>query len=629
MKSPKGELARFIYEKCYDDLLKAVYEWVEEHPNSLELWRYPFDADAAVVEDMLIEFTTNVSVVGDVISCDVIVSCDPIVLQQKNYHGDLREKEVTQWFRVRCEIVVEDRVKKFAVKNIAPYEREESRKCDGKADNNLVPIIGKKNLDEEATKFLEEYCKEALENVMPVPIEKIVKEEMKLEIIHGGKLTDDLGVFGQICFSVGKVKVHDMFKDIENEIDVTRGTIIIDVKTFWERNLGCVNNTIAHEAFHWHKHRVYAAVRSMLNGEKFVAQRCPSSAAKKYDSEEEIEWTDTDRMEWQANHVAPRILMPVQTVKPMVEELLAKYAYEDNPSERTMILECVIDELASFYKVSKQAAKIRMVDLGYTEANGVYNFDGYTNYFNQINRRDAFYQYCDNAEFRTLIDSGKFRYIDGYYVIDDEKYLTETSGEYLLTDYALKHLDECTLSFTYRRVNMRIHGEFHSDIFHRENAAAYAMLPEYDGNANVSVIDNVAELQRRKAKFEAQFEDFKATSQSFSEIAIVYTQRKKWNSVKFKNMTLLDDSTYSKIVHKENKNWAIETIMAIAVGLGVTQETGLRMLAAAGHTFGISRTHRIYAFILSDFYGYPIDEVNEFLISEGEKPLGNKPRKGS
>jgi Zn-dependent peptidase ImmA (M78 family) len=35
-------------------------------------------------------------------------------------------------------------------------------------------------------------------------------------------------------------------------------------------------------------------------------------------------------MEYQANHIAPRILMPVQTVKRKIEELYTKYGYYDN-----------------------------------------------------------------------------------------------------------------------------------------------------------------------------------------------------------------------------------------------------------------------------------------------------------
>jgi Zn-dependent peptidase ImmA (M78 family) len=90
-------------------------------------------------------------------------------------------------------------------------------------------------------------------------------------------------------------------------------------------------------------------------------------------------------MEWQANKIAPRILMPLETTKIKIDELYEKYGYSDNDQERTEILERVIDDLADFYNVSKQSAKIRMIDLGYREAAGAYNFENsLTPYFSNI-----------------------------------------------------------------------------------------------------------------------------------------------------------------------------------------------------------------------------------------------------
>ncbi len=58
--------------------------------------------------------------------------------------------------------------------------------------------------------------------------------------------------------------------------------------------------------------------------------------------DEKDEWTDERRMEWQANNLAPRILMPIQTFTVKV------------------------DELADFYGVSRQSALIRMTETGYS-----------------------------------------------------------------------------------------------------------------------------------------------------------------------------------------------------------------------------------------------------------------------
>ena len=99
MPTYKNELERFIYEKCYDRIFNPLAEWVAEHPTSLELLysriEYP---DTATLCDMLLEFTTNLSIVEDVISFDAVVSCE-IELEEETYH-DRRSGSVSQWFRV-------------------------------------------------------------------------------------------------------------------------------------------------------------------------------------------------------------------------------------------------------------------------------------------------------------------------------------------------------------------------------------------------------------------------------------------------------------------------------------------------------------------------------------------------
>ncbi|MDT8900240.1 ImmA/IrrE family metallo-endopeptidase [Anaeroselena agilis] len=626
MPNRTNELEQFIYQKCYDRIWEAVYGYVAAHPNSLELGysrvQYP---DSAMLEDMILEFSTNINIDEDTLSFDAVVSC-VIMLEQETYH-DTVTAEVSQWFKVHCFVVVEDGIKNFNVHDIDIYSKGKRAMTTGvAATNNIVPIICKNQLETEATRFLERYCPEALQIPMAVPIEKIVKEKMGLNILHGNRLTDDFSLFGQICFSQGSVKVYDLLTDTCQEVEVERGTILIDAYTFWERNIGCVNNTIAHEAFHWHRHRVYAAIKSILRGEKLIACRCPtSSKGEKQDDS----WTDEDSMEWQASQIAPRILMPIETAAVKIKELLDMYGYSPGSADKTEILECVIDELASFYKVSKQSAKIRMIDLGYNEAAGVYNYkDSYAPYFSNISPRDAFYEYCDNEEFRAVIDSGLFRYASGYFIINNEKYLTQDStGQYVLTNYAWSNLAECALQFTYHRVNMREHGRFHTDVFHRANRQAYEKLPRFDADRNISVIDNAEELRRKQEEFEEQFADYRAITPTFAQLAADLMKRKRWNSVTFKEKTHLDDATYSRIVNNEEKEWSLRTVMAVCVGLGVNARTTDKLLAAAGHTLSTSREHQLFSFLLTSFEGQSIDECNTFLESMEIMPLGNRPRK--
>lgn len=78
------------------------------------------------------------------------------------------------------------------------------------------------------------------------------------------------------------------------------------------------------------------------------------------------EWDDSDWIEWQANNIAPRILMPAETVGPVYERLCEESML--NPFVARKLrpqAEWVIEKAAAFYQVSKQAAKIRLKELGF------------------------------------------------------------------------------------------------------------------------------------------------------------------------------------------------------------------------------------------------------------------------
>jgi hypothetical protein len=226
--------------------------------------------------------------------------------------------------------------------------------------NNLVPVIPKAQYDDEATDFLTKYCPEALAKPMPVPIERIATIEMGLTVLEH-RLSEDFSILGQMCFTSGLAEIYARDECEYREIEVKRGTMIIDPDTYELRNIGCKNNTMAHESYHWFRHRNYHILRSVLDGKRSVALRCPVEERKQRADEPDDEYW----MELQANGIAPRILMPKQTVATVFERLKAE-------SQRNLFVakgltpaaSWIAEQLAAFYMVSKQSAQIRLSELG-------------------------------------------------------------------------------------------------------------------------------------------------------------------------------------------------------------------------------------------------------------------------
>ena len=220
--------------------------------------------------------------------------------------------------------------------------------------SSLVPHISKDQFDDVATEFLTEYCPEALTHPMAVPIVTIARKKMGSRIVAEYRLSEDFSIYGQICFNSGLVPVYFKDEDEFRDIKVRRGTILIDPDTLKERNIGCLNNTVAHECVHWYKHRKYHMYNLGAGNAKGVAFRYPIIERNEALQEQ---WTDEDWMEWQANGIAPRILMPRQTFQAAIDMIL-----ED--SDRDSVPDWwVINKLADFYKVSKQSAEIRIAEL--------------------------------------------------------------------------------------------------------------------------------------------------------------------------------------------------------------------------------------------------------------------------
>lgn len=119
-----------------------------------------------------------------------------------------------------------------------------------------------------------------------------------------------------------------------------------------------------------------------------------------------------------------------------------------------------------------------------------------------VSREDVFYEYSTNEDFRKLIDTGKFRYVEGYVVINDDKYISANEdGKATLSEYAWDHLDECALSFSWQRIRRSKAKEILPQIiFHRDNDEQE--ISHYDDDKSASVVTLSEELRKKRKSFE-------------------------------------------------------------------------------------------------------------------------------
>ena len=436
----ESPLQKLIDKSRYDEIKDAVLIHLADEVKHKK----------ASLSDIEIENVNHIEQIDDgVIGFSVIVSCDIECFVSKNSKVSFIEK----WLSVRCKVLLGVELTNFEIVDITECNQQEDPDND-KYSGELVPIISRASFDDEATKFLKKYYPVALEEPVSVPIREIVKK-MGLLIEERECLSSELDVFGLVVFEDGNVQDKNKNIIIRN---AKRGMIFIDPRVYFERNLGTVNFTIAHECFHWFRHQPYHALMKMLGADDELGKIIQCSICS--NGKDSDKWKPLDWMEWQANGVAPHILMPSVTAKIKIDELIFKYKISFDGSDGYRIEE-MISELANFYGLSKQTVKMRMIELGYTKIDGAltyingkyitpFSFDTSSISSNQsftISSSDLFKAYCFNKEFRKIIDAKKFVYIEGHLCLNDERYVCNTNGCLVLTNYALAHMDECCLVF--------------------------------------------------------------------------------------------------------------------------------------------------------------------------------------
>ena len=207
----------------------------------------------------------------------------------------------------------------------------------------LVPYIPPAEYDKIANEFLEQYCPDALNKPMPVPIENIARNGLGLDVQYIC-LSEEFDIYGMTIFTDGVVEVYDPTEGLYDTKLFKAKTMLIDPEAVQKTNTGCRNNTIAHECVHWFKHRYYYKMQKFSLPRYAKYCKCRVDQLPEATDEESI-------IEAQAIGIAPRILMPRNTFVEVAEHLGVSYG-KDNRN--------AIITLADFFDVSKQSVEIRL-----------------------------------------------------------------------------------------------------------------------------------------------------------------------------------------------------------------------------------------------------------------------------
>ena len=609
----ESPLQKLIDQRRYDEIKDAVLDYMTEKVKE----------NKATLSDIEIQNVVHIEQVDDgAISFSVIVSCDI----EHSISSTGRVSFTEKWIDVRCKVLLGVELTDFEIININECEQQEDSDND-KYSGELVPIIARDAFENEATKFLEKYYPLALQEPVAVPIRKIA-DDMGLSIIEDSLLSSELDIFGLVVFEDGNIKDKNKNIVIRN---AKRGTVLIDPRVYYERTLGTVNFTIAHECFHWYRHQPYHALMKMLgaNDELGKIIQCSIGSNAK-DSEK---WKAVDWMEWQANGVAPHILMPTNTAKIKISELVEKYHIHFDGTDGYQIEE-MISELADFYGLSKQAVKMRIREMGYAKIDGAFtyvngqyvtpfSFDASALSDNQsftISSADLFKAYCLNKDFRKAIDTGRFVYIEGHVCLDNEKYIVRSDEQIKLTQYALSHIDECCFVFDkgYSYESKYQGQKYYTQMMYKTPEQPNAQEYSFELNAHNKIL--LSQIQGASKSANAM----RLYPGAFSETLVQLMKERKLSNKKLADASLVGERTIQRLRNDEEYPTTVQTVLGLCYGLKLSVPEAEMLVGKTD--FNIKPTNpQNYAYrcALSACAENSIYEINEMLEACDYIPFGS------
>lgn len=609
----------YISARFYNDFYSYIEEYIWRNQNSLDLnIQNVHKVGKVTLTDMEVKIASINDLPGMKIEFDVVVDAQ-IEVSEGDYHYD--DYDVcNQWFLLNCRGDLECSLNDFEITGIEVYTQR--NKIDKPLSDALVPYIHSEDLDSVAIDFLNRNYPEVLrEPVALEPLELASKMGLDVKVTH---ITKDMSIFGQIYFQDSEAELYDSESDEMVVVDVKAGTIFVDPKAYFLRNLGAVNNTIVHECVHWDKHRKAFELERLYN-ENAAKIKCQVVGGMKNGDKDSKDW-----MEWQANSLAPRIQMPIASFKTKAFQVIKEFKRELGTSDIIDVIQPAIEELSVFFCVSRLAAKIRMIDAGYEEAAGAFLYiDGRyikphsfkkgsleKNQTFSISAVDAAIQSITNTE----IKDGNYIYVDSHFVLNHPKYVMENLlGEIALTRYALTHMDECCLIFDLSIKTDSVKEKYHTECYlNRDQGSPLEFNVTYNDGYQYAKPEKQKNLIKEHVLEEQRM---------FKKLPIDYLtcleMVKEWRGLTYKELaekTLIDERTIRGTVKGERGS--IESLINICLALKLPYKISNHIIENSPYSLKLhDDNHMWYEFVLTHKYLSSMNDIRDFLIEQGANPL--------
>ncbi len=219
-----------------------------------------------------------------------------------------------------------------------------------------VPILSRQQIDHIGEKIVYDFCPEAMRTPQAIDIDLFVEEYLKMQVDYQYLSNNGIYLGMTVFFDSDKVIIYDKEKDQADYMFVKGNTVLIDRSLLEDSQLRRYRFTMGHEAAHGFLHKEYfGRQKENRSAARENVSLIPCRISETANNEtKNVEWTDCDWLEWQANTLSSAILMPKTMVEVAVADLRGRAIF---PEEYTF-------RVAGVFNVSKEAADHRLKQLG-------------------------------------------------------------------------------------------------------------------------------------------------------------------------------------------------------------------------------------------------------------------------
>lgn len=624
---PENHTLKKYIAKAFDSHFWAVAEkFLTEHMDVFDLEFYrihcpgEFEIDEVQVDYVWVADSPGMQILFDVL---LVVTLE---VHEANYRYDNTEEKSVR-LMVRCRGGLEQELKDFEIYDVSDYKGKNRAKQA--MDSDLVPYIGKDNLETVAEDFLRRHYKRALlEPIWVNPRELAENMGLDVKFVH---ITEDGSIFGRSYFYECKTELYDPETDSIYKELIPAKTILIDKQAAFLHDLGTMNNTIIHECVHWDKHKKAFALAKIYNKE-LTNIGCKVVGGIVGDTMEDsaVGW-----MEWQANALTPKIQMPHDMFKKKAEYLISQIRRNTGEYDMVDIVQPLIDELHTHFGVSRTAAKIRLIELGYDEAMGAYTYiDGRyiaphktskrgflkQNQTFSISAIDAAIQSLVNPLLQDVMKRGRYIYVDSHFVVNSPLYVEQDElGNTILTHYARNHMEECCLVFDLALTPDKYSSYYHTECYlNRDKVSTVDFTVTFhDG------YENSSPEKQNKILADIIEEENQFYSELTTDYAVCLNKAMKWKGVsaaEIARRTGLNEVTVRRSLKGETAS--VNTLVLICLGLHLPYDISKYIIDnSPTKLMRSNNNHRWYIFALQHLYSKTVDEIKSELAKYGADPL--------